>query len=241
MTKPALHIVPPDPSPRQQLITHQQTLTEANAAMSAAQARIDAAVSAGVDVEAAEEALRAHLFEDAIAGTADHATRKTLRDAVVSARERRAGIAALHAEHDLLNVEAKAHAEAVKAAVRAVVEAEATELAALYHHHERLAVFYRRAVERLRDDIFGQGMAQEDRRSPDELAGRPRDHGDRDVLLQLAARLGQALDYGPDPETAVAGRNAILADAERYADAWARFPQSVAADPTHTVPAPEAR
>ncbi len=214
---------------------------EIGKAQSELQGRIDAAEKATADVSAAEEGLRAFLFENALAEKPDHAKQGELARAVRDARQRakpsdddRARLAELYTAGLTISRRIAEHQ-------RDVILAEAANLAEAYHHHERLALKAQAAIEGLARSAMAVSEQHRDLRGANELKpGETRDHSAAQPFIDLAMAIRRGLDYGPDPQTAAAGRAARIDAAETFGRSVAAWVSELNTDPHTPFPDLEA-
>jgi hypothetical protein len=214
---------------------------EISKAQAELQRRIDAAQTAAADVAAAEERIRAFLFENALAEKPDHAKQGELARAVRDARQRakpsdddRARLAELYTSGLAIGRRIAEHQ-------RAIIIAEAMNLAEVYHLAETQALKAQAAIEGLARAALATAEQYRDHRGAHELKpGEVRDHTAAQPFIDLALQLRRTLDYGPDPQASAAGRAARIDAAERFGREVGGWVAALNADPFAAVPDLEA-
>ncbi len=211
--------------------------SEINQARATLQAQIDAARQATALRDAAEAAWAAFVIEDGLSAKPDNAKRAELRAAVLAARDAMKPLADDQAKLTALQTAALEVNRRIVQHQRDVILAEAVGLAQSYHHHEAQALKARAAIEGLARAALVTAEAHRDLRSPHEMKpGEMLNHSAAAPFTALANTIRQTLNYGADPVTSAAEREARIDAAEAYGREVGSWVAALNADPFARVP-----
>lgn len=215
-------------------LTEQAEISQAQTTL---QAQIAAAQAATQRREAAEAEWATFVIEDGLSAKPDNAKRAELRAAVLAAREAIKPLADDQAKLAELHTAATEISRRIVQLQRDIILAEARKLAAAYHHHEAKALKARAAIEALHRSVITMAENHRDHRSAHELKpGEWRDDSAAQPFLDLALTIRRGLEYGPDPATSAAGREARIDAAETFGRSVAAWIAEFNADPHARLP-----